>query len=199
MDYPAAHSMDTTWFAIDDEGHVSAFHTGETGHVPDHITGEIKYRDLLQILQSTLPSVDDDDFDWDEFWETADEAISERGVFVFGYIDGGWFQKPYQSEWEVPEPIHVDQLPPDIRHHVRQCQFSGILFRDVDHLQPIEHVRCWFWDQEGACGYIGSDEKTLHPIEGREQKFVELIRRLQEQDHHSLEGKTIAHPDFQDE
>ena len=31
---PAAHSMDTTWFALDSEGYVGAFETGEDGALP---------------------------------------------------------------------------------------------------------------------------------------------------------------------
>jgi hypothetical protein len=34
FDYPAAHSMDTHWFAVDDDGHVAAFESGEAGAVP---------------------------------------------------------------------------------------------------------------------------------------------------------------------
>ena len=33
-DFPAAHSMDTTWFAVDRDGHVAAFESGEAGAVP---------------------------------------------------------------------------------------------------------------------------------------------------------------------
>jgi hypothetical protein len=33
-DFPAAHSMDTTWFAVDRDGHVAAFDSDETGAVP---------------------------------------------------------------------------------------------------------------------------------------------------------------------
>ena len=34
-EFPAAHSMDTTWFAVDEEGHVGFFDTGENGAAPD--------------------------------------------------------------------------------------------------------------------------------------------------------------------
>lgn len=34
VDYPAAHSMDTTWFAMDIDGHVAVFDSGEPGAVP---------------------------------------------------------------------------------------------------------------------------------------------------------------------
>ncbi|MCA8997796.1 MAG: hypothetical protein KDA80_12445, partial [Planctomycetaceae bacterium] len=33
-DFPAAHSMDTTWFAVDADGHIGAFETEENGWVP---------------------------------------------------------------------------------------------------------------------------------------------------------------------
>jgi hypothetical protein len=33
-DFPAAHSMDTVWFAIDKDGHVASFWSGESGAVP---------------------------------------------------------------------------------------------------------------------------------------------------------------------
>lgn len=40
-DFPAAHSMDTTWFAIDRDGHVAVFESGEAGCVPqDAYLGE---------------------------------------------------------------------------------------------------------------------------------------------------------------
>jgi hypothetical protein len=36
LDYPAAHSMDTDWFAVDGEGNVALFRSGEEGAVPAH-------------------------------------------------------------------------------------------------------------------------------------------------------------------
>lgn len=33
-DFPAAHSMDTAWFAVDEDGNVARFETGEDGAVP---------------------------------------------------------------------------------------------------------------------------------------------------------------------
>jgi hypothetical protein len=35
LDYPAAHSMDTYWFAVDADGNVAMFDTGEGGAVPE--------------------------------------------------------------------------------------------------------------------------------------------------------------------
>jgi len=39
-DFPAAHSMDTTWFAVDRDGNVALFDSGEAGAVPDVVADE---------------------------------------------------------------------------------------------------------------------------------------------------------------
>lgn len=35
QDFPAAHSMDTQWYAVDEQGHVGVFDTGEDGALPN--------------------------------------------------------------------------------------------------------------------------------------------------------------------
>ena len=49
MDYPAAHSMDTMWFAVDADGHVAAFDTGEGGGVPTLAFVEDHYQLAAQL------------------------------------------------------------------------------------------------------------------------------------------------------
>jgi hypothetical protein len=54
-DFPAAHSMDTTWFAIDADGCVGIFDSSEGGAVPKDLTkvtnNEIEFEgDLLELL-----------------------------------------------------------------------------------------------------------------------------------------------------
>ncbi|RFB78879.1 hypothetical protein [Methylovirgula sp. 4M-Z18] len=39
-DYPAAHSADSTWFAVDADGHVGVFETGPEGMMPNSIEGD---------------------------------------------------------------------------------------------------------------------------------------------------------------
>jgi hypothetical protein len=51
-DFPAAHSMDTTWFAVDRDGHVAAFETGEAGAVPTTAyVGEEDYAILDEVRE----------------------------------------------------------------------------------------------------------------------------------------------------
>ena len=40
-DYPAGHSVDTRWYAIDECGHVASFYTSESGAIPCKGTAEI--------------------------------------------------------------------------------------------------------------------------------------------------------------
>jgi hypothetical protein len=44
-DYPAAHSMDTRWFAIDAEGNITIFDSDENGAVPE---SDIKTRQVIE-------------------------------------------------------------------------------------------------------------------------------------------------------
>jgi hypothetical protein len=56
VDYPAAHSMDTCWFAVDRDGHVAYFGSAEAGAVPEEAFIEGPYevlRELGQVLPTT--------------------------------------------------------------------------------------------------------------------------------------------------
>ena len=56
-DYPAAHSMDTCFFAVDRDGHVACFDTGEAGAVP---TGALAGEEADEVRQqlAQLPRVE---------------------------------------------------------------------------------------------------------------------------------------------
>jgi len=57
IDYPAAHSMDTCFFAVDRDGHVAVFDTGEAGAVPTGaLSGDEAYEMRQQLAQ--LPRVE---------------------------------------------------------------------------------------------------------------------------------------------
>ncbi|MBO0867791.1 MAG: hypothetical protein J2P15_04425 [Micromonosporaceae bacterium] len=53
VDYPAAHSMDTAWFAIDADGHVGVFDSGEPGAVP---AGHADPAEAYQLLRLPVSS-----------------------------------------------------------------------------------------------------------------------------------------------
>src|SRR5262245_39985440 len=56
QDYPAAHSMDTCWFAVDKDGHVAVFDTGEAGAVPQRAFADDPYdvrEELIRLFPGT--------------------------------------------------------------------------------------------------------------------------------------------------
>lgn len=53
-DYPAAHSMDTTWFAIDRDGQVTYASTGETGELPEDACQEAWVTVYLALLVARI-------------------------------------------------------------------------------------------------------------------------------------------------
>ncbi len=63
-DFPAAHSMDTEWFAIDAKGHVAIFSTGEEGDLPHGI------RDAGHLVEKVVPD------------QSPQPALRSRGVVL---------------------------------------------------------------------------------------------------------------------
>ena len=54
-DYPAAHSMDTTWFAVDADGHLAVFDSGEDGAVPEAVTSDAECWEVAKRLGRDVP------------------------------------------------------------------------------------------------------------------------------------------------
>lgn len=53
-DFPAAHSMDTTWFAIDQEGNLGIFESRENGPVPAQFSVQDMGYQVLQIAREEV-------------------------------------------------------------------------------------------------------------------------------------------------
>src|SRR4051812_20497695 len=114
-DYPAAHSMDTTWYAVDGAGHVAVFLSGEQGPVPLTADQDKHLFWFLRLLANDGREPEDEDDDTDD-WDAAEQEAAERGFFIFEYIASFQpFYPPYPRTWEPGEPLHVDQLPPGAR------------------------------------------------------------------------------------
>jgi hypothetical protein len=60
-DYPAAHSMDTEWYAVDADGHVAIFSSGEEGAVPEAAAND---HDAPADLLDAIPDVPYSLLDW---------------------------------------------------------------------------------------------------------------------------------------
>jgi hypothetical protein len=107
-DYPAAHSMDTSWFAVDAAGHVAVFDSGEDGAVP--------------LAALSLGGASDPD---PEAREVCDllargdgdyEAVYEGGPFFhFRNDDYGNPGNYVRSDHVPPQPANVSSLPEHLR------------------------------------------------------------------------------------
>jgi hypothetical protein len=181
-DFPAAHSMDTTWFAVDGEGHVGVFFSAEDGPVP---TGPVQNADLFDVLRQfgEWPAQEEGEEWWpeQEDHEMAQEQAADFGFFVYEYIgDFTSLVLPYTMTVEPCDPIHVDQLPPGVRKLFMQVRLEEAQFPSGETLQPVEYVKCFFYNEEDV-GYLADDERTVRPNPGQEAKFAafcEEFRRL---------------------
>jgi hypothetical protein len=69
QDFPAGHSMDSDWFAVDAQGHVAVFDTDEPGPVPEEAYGDQGARWSIVKELSTVP------YDISDLAPTADGKI----------------------------------------------------------------------------------------------------------------------------
>jgi hypothetical protein len=171
-DFPAAHSMDTTWFAIDERGHVAAFESGEGGHIPEQARDEEL---LFELWRFRHPGGDE------EFWDAdAEDRAAQIGLFYYAYDEELDLAALY-DRFAIPEtPLHVDQLPPALRQRCKRIRFRGLDFARDEHIQPLEHGPCAFWYDEIEA-YLACDGKTVRPIPGKEARFADFCREFREQ------------------
>jgi hypothetical protein len=248
VDYPAAHSMDTTWFAVDADGHVGHFQSGHSGASPtaaataesDHLwsrlvllqrprcearydrNGELlpgpygsgrghRYgqsgtgtADLLALvfLDSLDPVKESisagDAFPvpahpglavvflrlsdaltrqlheaghcrgcfyfsrWDLPSDAEDDAPSpaKLGMYQYEHSYGNCIAEPYGRRLVPSCPLHIDELPPDLRTLVGRFQFTTLRFAETCVIQPCEigEVSC------AEPAYLTSDGLTAKPI-----------------------------------
>lgn len=161
--YPAAHSMDTTWYAVDAAGRVAAFQSGEDGHVPLGATDADFVFDLWRL--------------WDpenNLRRTADLAAA-LGLFFYSYAGHGYVGAGlYQRESAPVMPLHVAQLPPAMRVQCSQLRFEDLDFRQVTVVQPLEQFPCRSWYANPCPMYLAVDGVTLRLVPGQEHRYWEI-------------------------
>jgi hypothetical protein len=232
-DYPAAHSTDSCWFAVDRDGRVGFFDTGEAGAMPEQglfgpaaertrvrigrlvpegetifdlrgyvlpylrpnllqhwggptdfpllmfldslepvsaaitsgLARELRARHGVAVLWDRLPPEDHQRLHLEEdspcrgcFWplyrldEPAEEGtdpnynLARHGLYVFKALGGNATSNPYGLQEAPIHPVHVDQLPPDLRTQIKAVQFADLSFAQTPVFQPAEHVPCSLYD-----------------------------------------------------
>jgi hypothetical protein len=185
-DFPAAHSMDSSWYAVDQNGNVALFITGEGGAMPEHAYSP----EAAEFME-----------------EIGDEEREELGFPPAGVLDPG--ELPPQERLFVYEtgpldqllaeryrrtqvpaaPVHLDELPPAVREALARMRFDGLAFAETDVFQPIELTPCGTWD----AAYMAGDGRTVRPVPGREgdySAFYAEYRKDLERGH----GMTLEEP-----
>lgn len=129
-DYPAAHSMDTSWFAVDEAGRVAIFDSGEDGAVPLHTLslGGAAEADpeATQVYERLAPQGDEADGD------------DEAGPF-FHYVNGDYGDPGrYVRTAHVPaQPANVAALPGPL--HARMLRLP-VDFTTATTLHLADHI-----------------------------------------------------------
>src|SRR5438132_658813 len=98
-DYPAAHSMDTTWYAVDGQGRVGMFFSGANGAVPVDAADDFHPAVLLEQLRSGREQLPEEEVErlLDAVdWDLLQDDLAGAGVYVFGHLED-WLDvhKPY--------------------------------------------------------------------------------------------------------
>lgn len=189
--------MDSTWFAVDEDGEVAFFDAGEGGAVPVDgfpMGGEaggyggnaLEEAEMLalalwaraesdarlkQLLPETLKAL-----------TTWVESTSEvelvgpllRGVGVWTYLNDDPVAVPYVREGTVPKPIKLADLDPRTRKLFRNAKLP-LRFASSELVAPGEHVTVAAWDPVWV-----DTEGRHHPVEGMEDEFEEVRAQFDE-------------------
>jgi hypothetical protein len=169
-DFPAAHSMDTQWYAVDQDGHIAVFVTGENGHVPTAARDD----DILwQLQQIREPQTER---------QQADDLASQYGFFSYEY-EMAWHGAvaPYYRSIVPENPLHIDELPPELRRRCKAVRFEAVAFAQSQQVQPLDCVACHFWGS-WQTAYLCGDGKTVRPVPGKEADFAEFCREARADD-----------------
>jgi hypothetical protein len=169
-DFPAAHSMDTEWFAVDRDGQVALFFTGENGSMPTGAPA-VKLGEVLRTLGGSAAAIENLDYSYDE----ALPELARLGLHV--YEDASeWLSGPYRRTHRPPKPLHVDQLPPALRRQAKEVRLDGLRFEEKDRLQPCDYT-------EGTAygvAYLAEDGKTVRPVPGHEKQYRQVVEDMRQ-------------------
>jgi hypothetical protein len=185
IDFPAAHSQDTSWFAVDEEGHVGLFFTCEDGHYPEAVA-PINAHQLLGKMWAQRQKAGPETAE-EHYPQHREDLAARLGLFYYKHRD----EVPvgddqiligrYRRLVVAKDPIHVDQLAADLRRACKTIRFEKATFTGSEHLQPLDDHPCSMWNPNGAIAYLSADGTTVRPTPGHEEKFADFCSKLREE------------------
>jgi hypothetical protein len=184
-DYPAAHSMDTWWFAVDERGAVAVFDTNENGPV----AANSDLRQTGAAIEDLLGS--------GPRGTRLEDWYASRGITYYEYSDDhGGLVRLYERLRAPTGPLfHVDQLPLALARRCRSVCYVGARFDRARSLQPIEFFDCQLYSEISQVAYVTGDGVTVRPFPDREGEFAEFVAGYRERNPESsgelrFEGET---------
>jgi hypothetical protein len=185
-DFPAAHSMDSSWYAVDQHGNVALFITGAGGAVPNAAYSP----DAAAMAMEELDDETREELGLTSLSVVPEDSLPDRArVFVYetGPMDEAFAD--HYHRMSVPEkPLHIDELPPQAREAVASMRFDTLDFAKTKVFQPVELTECGTWD----AAYLASDGKTVKAVPGREKEYAEFFEEYR--DDFAEDGLTLEEP-----
>jgi hypothetical protein len=89
--------------------------------------------------------------------------------------------KPYHLIRTPARPLHLDELPPELRGRCKRIRFENLNFATSQWLQPLEQYPCDYRYKAERVAYLCNDGKTVRPIPGREQDFPAFCQEFRKQ------------------
>jgi hypothetical protein len=215
-DYPAAHSMDSTWFAVDANGELAFFDTGEGGCLPEggfpaggeaggrkknalEDTQLLAYALLARAqrddrLRSMLPNdaeklaalIDESQ----DAWEFMTPLLRSLGVWTYSCDDS--VATPYLREGLAIEPLRIGEFAEPLQRRFDSAQLP-IRFSEMPAIAPGEFVGVTAWSP------LWFDLKGQpHPTIDQGDEFEEHVADIGswQIEAEAREGNTLQGEDF---
>lgn len=126
-DFPAAHSMDTKWFGVDDLGNIGLFDTGEGGAFPRALGLVHAYTVAEGHAQIEA-----------ELTRKKLKCVAFEQDFNLNHNLPG----PYDRIGVPDVPADLEDLSPSAQKYAERGRLPGTNFLQMPLIQPAEHVLC---------------------------------------------------------
>jgi hypothetical protein len=160
--------MDTSWYAVDRDGRVALFTTGENGHAP------AQARDASHLERLHQEVYGDGGAEYRPDYDLAEQF----GFFLYGYADNNYLPVgKYDRQVAPTRPAHVDQLPPDVRADCKKVVLP-VAFAEAERVQPMAFFECAMWYRDSRHAYLDADGVTVRPVPGHEDRFADSVGEI---------------------
>ncbi len=159
--YPAAHSMDTTWYAVDENGELAGFKTGSDGAAP-----------VLEGMEEPSPLTDlthnySREHDYTDRYYRVEKHLEQHRLAgrIHSYESADAVCSFYYWRTSPKSPLTIVDLPEElqsVRHLLRLKNYDFVSREPID---PYEHVPQCYHENSGLQDvFPRSDTATLFPL-----------------------------------